>query len=571
MKFRLQHDKSNFKVIDNDVSTLKSKCWKSFGFTARKNKTNDYQRILRFVSCRQCLKTYACTSTTGAKHENFDVKNIVRGADTISNHTYSLSDEYRSKLKQILSEPFENEAVCVSPDMWSDRHKQMSYLGIFCTSVDVEYNYNAVDLCCRPYYEDDHSGDNILLAIQKALEVFDLNDLSQLHFVTDRGPNLGKALKHYRSIYCYGHRLNNLLKRSFFQLNMKKRKNETAVTQVSVLQSNLTNKDSDFSTSASEDDIESVLPIIKNKKKTTDTAAATSVSSDPRKVQLAGMNPAVHRDIETIINCKKLVKYVKKAGLNKDIQQADGIALQQFTVVRWLSMIELLKSILRSYKPTKRVLTIKKQQAKLVVIDENIVEGLANLLKPFKTTLKLIQTGNSPSLCMVLICTLSLRDMLSSFKNLISSTPSLDKYNPNQTNVSDDDAEDMIESEGLCILRERTLQLLNLMFELDVRHFVATMLHPKYRQLRDCSKEERNQASQYTRDQMSKIIRHDRSNDSCIIEPKTKRQKSEKSILEAYEDTSGNESDSFQKQDDDSGSDVDDHKSTKSDELAIQY
>ncbi|CAF2095755.1 unnamed protein product [Rotaria magnacalcarata] len=550
MKFRLQHDKSNFKVIDNDVSTLKSKCWKSFGFTARKNETNDYQRILRFVSCRQCLKTYACTSTTGtrhlnshscvtkdrtvsklptttttqmtldsisnnlkqihlhekevfqelislgAKHENFDVKNIVRGADTISNHTYSLSDEYRSKLKQILSEPFENEAVCVSPDMWSDRHKQMSYLGISCTSVDVEYNYNAVDLCCRPYYEDDHSGDNILLAIQKALEVFDLNDLSQLHFVTDREPNLAKALKHYRPIYCYA--------------KHEKRKNETAVTQVSVLQSNLTNKDSDFSTSASEDDIESVLPIIKNKKKTTDTAAATSVSSDPRKVQLAGMNPAVHRDIETIINCKKLVKYVKKAGLNKDIQQADGIALQQFTVV-------------------------------------------------------------SPSLCMVLICTLSLRDMLSSFKNLISSTPSLDKYNPNQTNVSDDDAKDMIESEGLCILRERTLQLLNLMFELDVRHFVATMLHPKYRQLRDCSKEERNQASQYTRDQMSKIIRHDRSNDSCIIEPKTKRQKSEKSILEAYEDTSGNESDSFQKQDDDSGSDVDDHKSTKSDELAIQY
>ncbi|CAF3790286.1 unnamed protein product [Rotaria magnacalcarata] len=320
MKFRLQHDKSNFKVIDNDVSTLKSKCWKSFGFTARKNETNDYQRILRFVSCRQCLKTYACTSTTGAKHENFDVKNIVRGADTISNHTYSLSDEYRSKLKQILSEPFENEAVCVSPDMWSDRHKQMSYLGISCTSVDVEYNYNAVDLCCRPYYEDDHSGDNILLAIQKALEVFDLNDLSQLHFVTDREPNLAKALKHYRPIYCYA--------------KHEKRKNETAVTQVSVLQSNLTNKDSDFSTSASEDDIESVLPIIKNKKKTTDTAAATSVSSDPRKVQLAGMNPAVHRDIETIINCKKLVKYVKKAGLNKDIQQADGIALQQFTVVR---------------------------------------------------------------------------------------------------------------------------------------------------------------------------------------------------------------------------------------------
>jgi hypothetical protein len=67
-------------------------------------------------------------------------------------------------------------------------------------------------------------------------------------------------------------------------------------------------------------------------------------------------------------------------------------------VVRWLSLIELLESVLGSYKQTKRVLTIRKQQSKLVVVDEKIVEGLINLLKPFKKALKLIQTGNSPSL-----------------------------------------------------------------------------------------------------------------------------------------------------------------------------
>jgi len=84
--------------------------------------------------------------------------------------------------------------------------------------------------------------------------------------------------------------------------------------------------------------------------------------------------------------------------LNKDIQDAGGVSLQQATVVRWLSLIELLESVLRSYKQTKRVLTIRKQQSKLVVVDDKIVEGLINLLKPFKKTLKLIQTGNSPSL-----------------------------------------------------------------------------------------------------------------------------------------------------------------------------
>ena len=134
--------------------------------------------------------------------------------------------------------------------------------------------------------------------------------------------------------------------------------------------------------------------------------------------------------------------------MNKDIQNAGGVSLQQSTVVRWLSVIELLESILLSYKQTKCVLTIRKQQSKLVVIDEKIVEGLLRLLKPSKKTLKLIQTGNSPSPYMVLICTLSLRKTLSSFKNLISSTSLVDNNDIDKSNPSDYDDEDITESEG---------------------------------------------------------------------------------------------------------------------------
>ena len=134
--------------------------------------------------------------------------------------------------------------------------------------------------------------------------------------------------------------------------------------------------------------------------------------------------------------------------MNKDIQNAGGVSLQQSTIVRWLSVIELLESILLSYKQTKCVLTIRKQQSKLVVIDEKIVEGLIHLLKPLEKTLKLIQTGNSPSLYMVLICTLSLRKTLSSFKNLISSTSLVDNNDIDKSNPSDYDDEDITESEG---------------------------------------------------------------------------------------------------------------------------
>jgi hypothetical protein len=47
--------------------------------------------------------------------------------------------------------------------MWSDKHKQLSYLGLWCSIVDADLKYIAVDLCCRPYYEVDQTGDNLLL------------------------------------------------------------------------------------------------------------------------------------------------------------------------------------------------------------------------------------------------------------------------------------------------------------------------------------------------------------------------------------------------------------------------
>jgi hypothetical protein len=68
--------------------------------------------------------------SSGSKYGNFDIKNVVRGGGTMSNYVYSLAGECRHELKQMLKEPFENEAICISPGMWSDKHKQLSYLGL---------------------------------------------------------------------------------------------------------------------------------------------------------------------------------------------------------------------------------------------------------------------------------------------------------------------------------------------------------------------------------------------------------------------------------------------------------
>jgi hypothetical protein len=127
--------------------------------------------------------------------------------------------------------------------------------------------------------------------------------------------------------------------------------------------------------------------------------------------------------------------------------------------VRWLSLIDLLESILRSFAATKRVLINRKQQSKLNGIDEETLKQLIRLLKPFKHVLKIIQTTNTPSLYFVLICTLMLRRSLASFDNLIKflqSEPSTNTLTGIE-NANTDEPGDVIESNGKYIFHSKKL------------------------------------------------------------------------------------------------------------------
>jgi hypothetical protein len=119
--------------------------------------------------------------------------------------------------------------------------------------------------------------------------------------------------------------------------------------------------------------------------------------------------------------------------------------------VRWLSLIELLESLVKSYKQTKRILINRSQQAKLNRIDEYVLKHLICLLKPFKTVLQLIQKGDGPSLYMVLPCTLTLRKALSSFDELLKYQKSKinnDTEQDDEEGTDDEEIELLAESEG---------------------------------------------------------------------------------------------------------------------------
>jgi hypothetical protein len=107
-----------------------------------------------------------------------------------------------------------------------------------------------------------------------------------------------------------------------------------------------------------------------------------------------------------------------QAGLNPEIKAAGGMTLHQACVVRWLSLSNLLESVINSFKITKRLLLAKQKQDMINDLNEQSLKQLVMLLKPFKNMMTIIQCGNAPSLHLVSLCYITLKELLSSYELL---------------------------------------------------------------------------------------------------------------------------------------------------------
>jgi hypothetical protein len=142
--------------------------------------------------------------------------------------------------------------------------------------------------------------------------------------MTDRGANFVKAFATYNPLYCFGHRLNNILKICFFQQQKKKKKqhdassttnNPTIVIQkpnvIPVLPDENLSSDTDSELSELEEEEElNVLngdALIKfQKKKKSDTTA--------QKMLVEDIPFEAKKIILLLKQTKSLVKYVKQVS-----------------------------------------------------------------------------------------------------------------------------------------------------------------------------------------------------------------------------------------------------------------
>lgn len=139
----------------------------------------------------------------GSKYGNISVDSVLCSAHNTSLHITKLADEYRSKIRQELIEPLENQSVTICPDLWTDPYLQISYLGISVCYTDEKYQFLSYDLCCSQYTEIDKTASNIIIV---SYSIFKHSKSPFLFLGYQKGP---------RTIWNYGFNKGKLCFRSW--------------------------------------------------------------------------------------------------------------------------------------------------------------------------------------------------------------------------------------------------------------------------------------------------------------------------------------------------------------------
>ncbi|CAF4262448.1 unnamed protein product [Rotaria sp. Silwood2] len=104
---------------------------------------------------------------------SIDFEDIFVTPATISNNVNRLAQHYRSLIQPILIKQAECGALAICPDLWTDNHKKINYLGltVYFVTSDSDFELYTFDLCCSRFNEIDKTGESVLkTGLNKVIE-----------------------------------------------------------------------------------------------------------------------------------------------------------------------------------------------------------------------------------------------------------------------------------------------------------------------------------------------------------------------------------------------------------------
>lgn len=163
-------------------------------------------------------------STVHMAYQPVDLENasyFLPSRHTVGRNIGVVAKKIKDHIKEELRAVFARGGAggSISLDIWTDEHRHLSYM-----CVIAHYINDKFEMCQRvlanEYLASDISKDNvyILSVVKKILSGYDIDideARKRMVYVTDRGPNILKALSSYNHITCALHFLSNTVKRVF--------------------------------------------------------------------------------------------------------------------------------------------------------------------------------------------------------------------------------------------------------------------------------------------------------------------------------------------------------------------
>jgi len=154
--------------------------------------------------------------------EQVDVDDLLPDPTTLSRKAKSDAEEKRSLISSEIKKAVDSGRASATVDMWTDQYVQRNFLGIT-FHYEKEFKLCDMILGLKSMNFQKSTAENILMKIKGLFSEFNVENIDNVKFVTDRGANIKKALEGNTRLNCSSHLLSNVLEKSFNEANELKK------------------------------------------------------------------------------------------------------------------------------------------------------------------------------------------------------------------------------------------------------------------------------------------------------------------------------------------------------------